>query len=227
MLSLLPDVVPETQSLPVDRRWRGEAADAAGRERPEVRMQDLCRAHARPLYCFLLHLTGGNVLAAEDFTQETLLRAWRHLDDLNADPVSQRSWLFTVGRRVCIDAARARRARPSEVSDIDIGIIADPDDAAEQIVDMLTIRRALAALTEAHRTVLVEAYYRDRSISQIAELLDLPAGTVKSRIYYALRALRAALADAGGPVTARPGGCRAGRSRTDTEGSLSRFSRIR
>jgi RNA polymerase sigma-70 factor (ECF subfamily) len=80
----------------------------------DQRMQALYRAHARPLYRFLLRITFGDPQAAEDLLQETLLRAWRHLDGLPAEADTLRSWLFTVGRRRAPAApARSRSVSPT------------------------------------------------------------------------------------------------------------------
>jgi RNA polymerase sigma-70 factor, ECF subfamily len=78
----------------------------------EARMRELYDLHAGPLYRYLMSLTFGQRQAAEDLVQETLLRAWRNLDSLNADIKTLRPWLFTVARRIAIDASRARRRAP-------------------------------------------------------------------------------------------------------------------
>jgi len=156
-------------------------------------MQELHRAHAKPLYRFLLRLTLGDREAAEDLLQETMLRAWRNLDLLPDDVQAMRPWLFTVARNVTIDGARARQARPTEIDAGDISWISSPSDAFERLLNKHTMRQALLQLSPEHRTVLVELYYRGASVAETAVRLGIPEGTVRSRSYYAVRALRTIL----------------------------------
>jgi RNA polymerase sigma-70 factor (ECF subfamily) len=146
---------------------------------------------AEPLRRFLLRLTFGEHHLAEDLLQETLLRAWRSLDHLPDDRDDLRRWLFTVARRLVIDAARARHCRPPEVAGADFTRMPDERDAYEGVIAVHTIRRALPRLTEEHRAVLLELYYRGRSTAQAAAILGIAEGTVKSRAHYALKSLRA------------------------------------
>ncbi|MEU5943720.1 sigma-70 family RNA polymerase sigma factor [Micromonospora sp. NPDC047548] len=154
-------------------------------------MNALHEAQARPLYRFLLRLTLGNTQAAEDLLQETLLRAWRHLDHLPSETEPLRRWLFTVARRVAIDAARSRQVRPPETGALDLTTIPADDSPIDQFVAAHTIRAALARLSHDHRQVLLEVYVRERSTKEAAAILGIPEGTVKSRTHHALRALRA------------------------------------
>lgn len=158
-----------------------------------ARMRALYDAHAKPLYHFLLSLTFGERQAAEDLLQETMLRAWRKIEDLNANVDTLRPWLVTVARRIAIDAARARQARPAEVRVVDMATLPAADDAIERLVAAQAIKKALTRLSPEHRGVIVEIYYRGRSAAETAALLGIPEGTVKSRMYHALRSLRAAM----------------------------------
>lgn len=162
----------------------------------DMRMRDLQQRHAPALYRFLIRLTLGESHLAEDLLQETMLRAWRNLDALPTGDESMRRWLFTVGRRVAIDAARARRARPTEVGMPDPTLLPRVDDEEETLVAVHTIRRALPMLSERHRTVLIEVYFLEHSTKEVAQRLGIPEGTVKSRAHYALRALREIIGDA-------------------------------
>jgi RNA polymerase sigma-70 factor, ECF subfamily len=159
----------------------------------DERMRELYQAHGGALHRFLLTVTFGDQQFAEDLVQETLVRAWNHLDQLAQNVDTLRPWLFTVARRIAIDAARARRARPPEVGILDLTIVPDRDDAIERLVAVQTVRAALKQLSPDHREVLIEVYYRGRSVTEAAALLGIPEGTVKSRTFNAIRALRAAL----------------------------------
>jgi RNA polymerase sigma-70 factor, ECF subfamily len=155
-------------------------------------MKELYDRYAKPLLRFLLRLTAGDRHLAEDLMQETMLRAWRNLNSLPTDPEHCRMWLFTVARRVAIDAARARHARPAEMLVADLTWRAR-DDVIEGIVAVHTIRSALPKLSPDHRAVLVELYYWDNSVAETAVRLGIPEGTVKSRAHYALCSMRAAV----------------------------------
>ena len=152
--------------------------------------------HAAPLLAYALRLTGGDRGHSEDIVQETLLRAWRHPQALDPERGPVRSWLFTVARNIAVDAHRARRSRPHEVGDAPLALIPAGDEI-EQALDTWLVADALATLSADHRAVLVETYYRGRSVAEAASVLGNPAGTVKSRTFYALRALRLALEERG------------------------------
>jgi RNA polymerase sigma-70 factor (ECF subfamily) len=149
--------------------------------------------HGGPLYGYVLRLT-GDPGRAEDVVQETLLRAWRHPDALAGRPV--RAWLFTVARNLVFDQHRARKARPQETGDEALAVL-PADDELERAVESWAVADALGALRPEHRDVLMEVYYRGRSVKEASQALGIPAGTVKSRTYYALRALKLALEERG------------------------------
>ncbi|MFG2292909.1 sigma-70 family RNA polymerase sigma factor [Streptomyces sp. NPDC048603] len=153
-------------------------------------MAELQREHGRALFGFLLGLTHGDAQRAEDLVQETLVRAWQHPEALESDHASMRPWLFTVARRLAIDARRARLSRPQEVEQDDLEQAPAPVDGVAGAVTAIDVRRAVGSLGREHREVLMQVYFRDRSVAEAARELGIPAGTVKSRTYYALRALR-------------------------------------
>ncbi|WP_030378468.1 MULTISPECIES: sigma-70 family RNA polymerase sigma factor [unclassified Streptomyces] len=160
----------------------------------EHELAALQREHGRPLFALLLRLCDGDRQRAEDLVQETLLRAWQHPEALRAhDFTSVRPWLLTVARRLAIDARRARQARPAEVGDAVLAHAPVCADHAERSAAMLDVREAVKTLTPEHREVLVQVYFRGASVAEAAEALGIPPGTVKSRAYYALRALRRVL----------------------------------
>lgn len=149
--------------------------------------------HTGPLLGFLTGLTNGERHAAEDLLQETMIRAWRNLDNVPAESENARRWLFTVARRVAIDAVRMRQARPAETTNLDLARLPTNDDVPDTVVASDTLRRAAADLSDVHRVILSELYFEGHSIQETARRLDVPVGTVKSRAHYALRAIRNAL----------------------------------
>lgn len=162
----------------------------------EQSLRALFDGHAPALLAYALRLTDGDRARAEDIVQETLLRAWRNLDRLDEGSGPVRPWLFTVAQRVAIDAHRARRARPTEVGQADLSLVPGLDEV-EGTLDRIIITDAMHSLSHEHRAVIVETYYRGRSVAEAARVLGVPPGTVKSRCYYALRALKLALAERG------------------------------
>ena len=166
----------------------------------EALIRALYEQHARALLGYALRLSGGDRQRAEDIVQETLLRAWRNPQALERTPDAIRPWLFTVARNIAVDGYRARRARPRETGPEALELVPaadDVDQAVDRALEAWQVADALASLSEDHRRVLVETYYRGRSVAEAAGELGIPPGTVKSRTYYALRALRLVLEERG------------------------------
>jgi RNA polymerase sigma-70 factor (ECF subfamily) len=159
------------------------------------RMHLAFQANAQPLYGYLLKLTHGQRELAEDLLQETMLRAWNKLAELPTDASVIRRWLFIVARHLVIDRVRARQSRPAEICTEDISWARSTDDAFDGLMDSFTVRDALRRLTPEHRRVLVELYYSDASVAEVASRIGIPPGTVRSRSFYALRAARGLLSE--------------------------------
>jgi RNA polymerase sigma-70 factor (ECF subfamily) len=155
-----------------------------------TRLSALYDAHAAPIWRYVVHLTGDRA-SADDVVQETLLRAWRTPRILEQDPATTRSWMFTVARHLVIDDVRSAHRRR------EIAVAETPDVATDDLTDALfesiLIEEALASISMDHRAVIVRAYYGGLAIAEIAAELEIPSGTVKSRLHYGLRALRLAL----------------------------------
>ena len=162
--------------------------------RDAARLAALYDEHAAPIWRYVVHLTGDRA-GADDIVQETLLRAWRTPKILEQDPSTSRSWMFTVARHLVIDEARSARRRR------EIGVAEVPErlapDATDALFEAILVEEALAALTIEHRAVVVRAYYRGLSVAEMAGELEIPEGTVKSRLHYGLRALRLSLQEKG------------------------------
>ena len=187
-------------ALPAARAKTGPAGPV-GRRQPEPQLdEELMRAlyqeHAGPLFAFVLRLVAGDRQRAEDVVQETLIRAWKHASELHRATGSVRPWLVTVARRIVIDAHRSRQARPQEVDPAPLDII-PAEDEIEKALGLMTLSQALEDLTPAHREVLVETFFKGRTVGEAAEMLGIPSGTVRSRVFYALRSMKLALQERG------------------------------
>jgi RNA polymerase sigma-70 factor, ECF subfamily len=180
----------------LDERSVAVVAAVTSRDDAEASLRALYDQHAPVLLAYAMRLTNGDRARAEDIVQETLVRAWRHLDRLDEASGPVRPWLFTVAQRLAIDAHRARQARPHEVGAAALAAVPGLDEL-EPALDRIVIVDALDSLSREHRAVIVETYYRGRSVAEAARVLGVPEGTVKSRCYYALRALKLALAERG------------------------------
>ena len=158
---------------------------------PEGVVTDLYACHAQALRGYLEKYCHDSA-TAEDIVQETFIRAWRNLPQLCADDRPIRPWLFHVARNLATNAERAARTRPMRVA-IDIGDISfagEDDTALDQVLDRSLLQDALLRLSPAHRRVVVETFYVGGGTGAVADQLGIPTGTARSRLHYALRALR-------------------------------------
>lgn len=130
--------------------------------------------------------------AADDATQDALVLAWRDIRALR-DPDRFEPWLYRLLMRVCYRRASDRRRLAARVVGLGEMEMGRADDTIS-VVERDRIDRALAHLTVEQRTVIVLYHYLGRSHAEIADVLQLPEGTVASRMHYAIKALRAALA---------------------------------
>jgi RNA polymerase sigma-70 factor (ECF subfamily) len=158
------------------------------------RLAALYDAHAGPVWRYVVHLTGDRA-GADDVVQETLLRAWRTPRILAQDPATTRSWMFTVARHLVVDDVRSARRR----REIAVDVVPErmQADATEALFEAILIEEALSALTAEHRAVVIRAYFGGLTVAEMAGELEIPEGTVKSRLHYGLRALRLALQEKG------------------------------
>jgi RNA polymerase sigma-70 factor (ECF subfamily) len=127
---------------------------------------------------------------AEDATQEALVRAWRDLPTLR-DVERFDAWLYRLIVRASADVGRHRRRWRAEITILPAEP-AEPDRTSE-LADRDQLERALRRVSDDQRAILVLTYYVGLSPTDAADALDIPVGTAKSRLHYAIEALRAAV----------------------------------
>jgi RNA polymerase sigma-70 factor, ECF subfamily len=157
-------------------------------------------AHAGPIFAFALRATGDRQVA-EEVVQDTFVRAWRAMDRFDPQTADLRTWLLAIARNLVIDHHRrmARRPRTTHADGVHgqpVAAGSGPIDV-DRAVEVWQVAEALQQLSPAHREAIVEIHVRGTTVAEAARRLDVPPGTVKSRVYYGLRALRLALEESG------------------------------
>ena len=152
------------------------------------RMSAIHARYSGSVLRFLIGLT-GDPFSAEDLLQETMLRAWRFLDSVPTGDPECRRWLLTVARHVTIDSVRRRQRRPREVQLTDL-VVTTVDETVGAVLAGHVMRQALRGLSSAERRVLIELYLNGKPLKQVADLLGIPLGTVKSRAHHAVKVVR-------------------------------------
>ena len=153
----------------------------------------------------------GDAEEAKDITQESFVRAYSHLEGFRGQSKFS-SWLYQIALNLCRSKLRRRRSRPMVSIDDreeDNPLFSLPDERATPAEHTLereravAVREALAQLPEAQRTVIILKEYNGLKFREIAEILDTPESTVKSRLYHGLEDLAQALGhlQAGGNQT--------------------------
>lgn len=189
------------------RRGRDQDAPALSRGEPETKGMDtdvVVRAQAGDQEAFARLATGSgrrmNALAygilrdhelAEDAVQQALVAIWKDLPRLR-DPAKFDSWSYKLLVRVCYAEAKKRRRRMPEVLGFTTREPIATDDY-RAVADRDQLRRGFETLSAEHRAVVVLHHYFDMPLEAVAKVLDVPAGTARSRFHRAMRALRAAL----------------------------------
>jgi len=138
----------------------------------------------------------GDRQHAEDVVQEVFVRAWRGRGGFDPGLASLRVWLFAIARNVVIDHVRREKVRPQvrELHPVAGAELATAQpDASERLVRGWVVDEALGRIGADHRHAIVETYLRDRPYAEVAQELGIPVPTLRSRVFYALRALRTAM----------------------------------
>lgn len=127
---------------------------------------------------------------AEDAVQQAALQAWQRRAQFDGQrPFT--AWWFAILRNYCIDELRRRKRAPVQLGDDDFNLSSPAD---ESVLDRIALARAMEKLPEMHRDVLRLRYFADLSYQELAQVLEIPAGTVMSRLYLARKALAVLIA---------------------------------
>jgi RNA polymerase sigma-70 factor (ECF subfamily) len=163
--------------------------------------EQLARDAARRLFLVASRIL-RDVDAAEDAVQQTLVAAWRDLGSLR-DPDRFDAWTYRMVVRYCRSEARRHQRAGVSIVDLSEAMAAARDDVGE-VATRDELGRAFEALSPDHRAVVVLHHLMGLPLTEIAEIMDVPYGTVGSRLHHALRTMRAAI-EADERLTA-PGG---------------------
>lgn len=152
------------------------------------------------VYGFIVQLTRDHIVA-EDLAQETFIKAWKHLSRFDQKR-SFKTWLFAIAKNTTYDFFKKKKSIPFSFFEDEEGQnmldmiddeAASPETLLEQEEKKEVIEAALQTLSEQYRTLLSLAYREDFSLTEIAEILEVPYNTVKSRHQRALKLLKQAL----------------------------------
>jgi RNA polymerase sigma-70 factor (ECF subfamily) len=170
--------MPADGSSPEDSR----SADAS-----ELDLTQLVHQYAGALFRYAYRLTGTSH-DAEDLVQQTFAVAQQKLHTI-LEPNHVQAWLLTTLRRLFYKSLRKKSAMPASVLELDVATV-PATDGDETVWDTELLQQALLRLPEVYRVVLLMFYFEEKSYQEIAEELDVPAGTVMSRLSRAKAQLR-------------------------------------
>jgi RNA polymerase sigma-70 factor, ECF subfamily len=156
----------------------------------QLAMRTLFARHRLPVYRFVLRIVRDGTLA-EDVLSDTFLAVWRQAAGFEAR-ASVSTWLMAIARFKALSAVRRRRTEVELDEDVGAGVI-DPADNPEVVLQKKhrdeTLRHRIAALAPEHAQVIDLVYYHGKSIAEVAHIVGIPEGTVKTRMFYARRRL--------------------------------------
>jgi RNA polymerase sigma-70 factor (ECF subfamily) len=158
-------------------------------EGDRLAMQTLFARHRTPVYRWLLRLVGNETLA-EDLVSDVFLDVWRQASRFEGRS-SVSTWLMAIARFKAI-SARRRRA-DAELDDVVESTVADTADDPAVVLEKKnrdeTLRAALTRLSAEHKEIIDLVYYHEKSVDECAQIIGVPSGTVKTRMFYARRKL--------------------------------------
>jgi len=179
--------------MPIRPRHRS-STKRADREVDDHLLNMLYFAHADAVRRFVAsHVSDAQT--RDDIVQETFVRAWRNIDRIDVENGNPRSFLFTTAHHLMVDQWRSQSRRGEVLTDTELTV--PTADAVNKSLERILIGESLRRLSSDHRQVIKALYLDDLTVAEAAVRLDIAVGTVKSRSYYAVRALRAVFDEMG------------------------------
>jgi len=165
---------------------------ALPRKPPSFDVREAFSEHGRAIFVFALNSTRDNSIA-EECVQETFVRAWRARERYESSRASERTWLFAIARNVVIDQVRARQRRPTPVPDERLHSEASAVSEDRATDDRIVLQAGLAQLSREHREVIVAVQLQGMTYQQLEEHTGIASATLRTRMFYGLKALREVL----------------------------------
>ncbi|HMD01715.1 MAG TPA: sigma-70 family RNA polymerase sigma factor [Candidatus Baltobacteraceae bacterium] len=158
----------------------------------------LYRAYERRLFGFLTRLVGPD--SAEDVFSDVMVEVWNKANRFRATGKAS-AWLFSIAHHRGIDALRRARRAPALIPELELGTAAEPGPGPESLAveqaEVAALGAALAKLSPEHRAVVELTFIHGFSLSEVAQIVNAPLGTVKTRVFHARKRLRSILEASG------------------------------
>lgn len=149
----------------------------------------LVERHHRPLLGYLYHLVDGDLMLAEDLVQEAFLRMMQSLYKYEY-PRPFKPWLYAIATNLARDFYKSAETRRTTLINEDYVAADEPEEATFAAVEQAQVARYLLQLPPHQREAMILRYYHALALQEIAETLNIPVGTVKSRLSLGLQQLR-------------------------------------
>jgi RNA polymerase sigma-70 factor (ECF subfamily) len=151
-------------------------------------MQVLFARHHARVYRFILRILGSEAVA-EDLTSEVFLSVWQQAGRFQARSTFS-TWLLAIARNKAMTELRRRHDLPDDGNNTDVADPADDPEVSYAVKHRGEIlRKCLTRLSHEHREIIDLVYYHEKSVQEVAEIMDIPRNTVKTRMFYARRKL--------------------------------------
>jgi RNA polymerase sigma-70 factor, ECF subfamily len=188
----------ESQRADESKRWAA-LIEAVAKSQDRAAFATLFE-HFAPRVKTFMRRSGASDASADELAQETLLAVWRKAKLFDPSSAGASSWIFTIARNLRIDAQRReKRGSAHETSEVDAEFQVDeqpqPDSRLASAQSETRVRAALAELSDEQMRVIELSFYEEKAHGEIAQILQIPLGTVKSRLRLAMNRLRNVLGE--------------------------------
>jgi RNA polymerase sigma-70 factor (ECF subfamily) len=160
-------------------------------------LEQLFARHSARIYRFVLRIT-GNAALSEDIVSEVFLEVWRRSGRFEGK-AQVSTWMFAIARNKALQALRSRWQKPSDedgAAEV-VDSVDDPEAAVHEKSRSIVLRRCLSRLSPIQREIVDLVYYHEKSVAEVAQIVGIPVGTVKTRMFRARSRIAELLAEAG------------------------------